>query len=439
MLKNIKLRNFRSFGNLDADFTMSSGKPKKLIMIYGENGSGKSNFISSILFLKNTLNTLSFQGHLNEMLESEEIEKYDEETIKSILKLTRSNLSVEIKENKLIDSKENMMLEFHYTFDTNKEAIYKLEFDDEKIVFESFNCQLEKNMVKVYEITNDNLYFNNNLFITEKYESEISEKVLKYFGKHSFLAIMFNEMRLNNVEYMNLNISKTFLTAIDELFECSIWCKHSKSDEGFIYTSKIMYNLSQGSILKKEKEILLKIEEALNDYFTCLYSDIKGIHYEFEEDKNKLKYILYFDKLINGKIRSIPYNLESTGTIKLLDIFPYIYKCLNKGTVFIDEIDTGIHDLLMNYLLINLEKQIKGQLVITTHNTMLLQKIKPDYSYIINVDLNGNKTLNCVKDYGRIQNNHNVSIRYINGIFGGIPQPGHIDLQEIMSNIDNRK
>ena len=148
---------------------------------------------------------------------------------------------------------------------------------------------------------------------------------------------------------------------------------------------------------------------------------------------------MYFDKLINGKIRSIPYNLESTGTIKLLDIFPYIYKCLNKGTVFIDEIDSGVHDLLMNHLLVNLEKQIKGQLVITTHNTMLLQKIKPDYSYVINVDLNGNKTLNCVKDYGRIQNNHNVSTRYINGIFGGIPQPGHIDLQEIMSSIDNRK
>ena len=93
----------------------------------------------------------------------------------------------------------------------------------------------------------------------------------------------------------------------------------------------------------------------------------------------------------------------------------------------------------MSYLLVNLEKQIKGQLIITTHNTLLLQKIKTDYLYVINVDANGNKSLNCIKDFGRIQNNHNVTNRYINGIFGGIPQPGYMDLQEIMSTIDNRR
>ena len=51
MLKSIKLKNFRSFGNLEANFTTKSGRPKKLIMIYGENGSGKSNLMASILFL----------------------------------------------------------------------------------------------------------------------------------------------------------------------------------------------------------------------------------------------------------------------------------------------------------------------------------------------------------------------------------------------------
>lgn len=439
MLKSIKLKNFKSFGNLEANFTMSSGKTKKLIMIYGENGSGKSNFISSIFFLKNTLNTLSFLEHLDQMIESDESEKYDGDKLNSIITFARTFLYKQIKENKMIGSDENMVLEYHYAYHTNKEAIYRMEFDDNKIVYESFHCQLEKNMVKIYEISNDKTYFNNNLFMTEKYENEIKEKILKYFGKHSFLAIISNERSSNNEKFMKQNISKAFLKALDELEDCSVWCKQQKFEDGFIYTSHLMLNLSHGSISIKDKEILLKTEEALNNYFTCLYSDIKSVHYDVEEDNNKIKYNLYFDKLICGKIRSIPHNLESTGTDKLLKIFPYIHKCLKTGTVFIDEIDSGIHDVLMNYLLVNLEKQIKGQLIITTHNTMLLQKINPDYSYVINVDPNGNKTLNCVKDYGRIQNNHNVSIRYLNGIFGGIPQPGHIDLQEIMSSIDNRK
>ncbi len=439
MLKTINLKNFRSFGNLEANFTKSSGIPKKLIMIYGENGSGKSNLISSILFLKKTLNTLSVLDNFDKLMESDESENYDGYRVNTIFSFARTFLSKQIKENKMIDSDENMVLEFHYVYHTSKEAIYKMEFDDTKIVYESFHCQLEKNMVKVYEISNDNTYFNNNLFMTEKYENEIKEKVLKYFGKHTFLAIINNERFINNVKYIKQNISKSFLEAIDELVDCSVWSKQQKNENELIDTSQLMLNLSHGSISIKDKKLLLNTEEALSYYFTCLYSDIKSVHYEFDEDNKRIKYNLYFDKIISGKIRSIPYYLESTGTDKLLKIFPYIYKCLKKGTVFIDEIDSGIHDILMNYLLLNLEKQIKGQLIITTHNTMLLQKINPDYSYVINVDLNGNKTLNCVKDYGRIQNNHNVSTRYLNGIFGGIPQPGHIDLQEIVLSIDNRK
>ncbi|MCI6014749.1 MAG: ATP-binding protein [Coprobacillus sp.] len=439
MLKKIKLKNYRSFGNLEADFTIGSGKAKKLVVIYGENGSGKSNFITSILFLKNTLNTLSFQERLNSMIETNEVEKYDEKTLKSLIKITKSNLSEEIKNNKMIDSDENMVLEFNYSYSNNKEALYRLEFDNDKIVYEQLSAQLEKNMVKIFEISEDKIYFNKHLFINDKYENEIKEKTLKYFGKHSFISIIFNERHLNNNKYINQNISNDFLNAIEELNNCSVWCKNVRHEEGFIYTSKIIFNLSNGNIPKDEKEELLKIEEALNIYFSSLYSDIKSVHYNIQEEDNKIKYSLCFDKLINGKIRSIPFSLESTGTNKLLNIFPYIYNCLNNETVFIDEIDSGIHDVLMSYLLVNLEKQIKGQLIITTHNTLLLQKIKTDYLYVINVDANGNKSLNCIKDFGRIQNNHNVTNRYINGIFGGIPQPGYMDLQEIMSTIDNRR
>ena len=143
----------------------------------------------------------------------------------------------------MIDSDENMVLEFNYLFSSNKEAIYKLEFDEDRIVYESFHCQLEKNMIKVYEISNEITYFNDNLVMSEKYESEIKEKVLKYFGKHSFLAIIFNERRLTNVKYMNQNITQAFLKAIDELNNCLLLCKHPKTEEGFIKTSKIIHNL----------------------------------------------------------------------------------------------------------------------------------------------------------------------------------------------------
>ena len=439
MLKGIKLKNFRSFGNLEVNFTTKSQKPKKLIMIYGENGSGKSNLMGSILFLKKTLDTLSSQENFNKIYDEAEIDKLDNEILKELIKESRTSLASEIVKNKLIGSNENMVLEFDYLYANNKEAKYKMEFDDEKIIYESLYCQIEKNLVKTFEITTDKIYFNNNLFINEKYKKEIEEKVLKYFGKHSFLSIISNERVINNIKYMNLNVSKSFLKALAELHNCSLSYKQHNTEYSYISANKTLMVLKQGVISKKEKNTLLNIEESLSNYFSCLYSDIKGIHFELEENDNNIKYLLYFDKLINGKIRFVPYYLESMGTLKLLDIFPYIYNCLKSGTVFIDEIDTGVHDVLMKHILENLEKQIKGQLIITTHNTMLLQKMKADYSYVINVDINGNKTLNCIKDFGRIQNNHNVSTRYLNGIFGGVPQPGYMDFTDIMSNIEQEE
>ncbi len=439
MLKSIKLKNFRSFGNLEANFTTKSGIPKKLIMIYGENGSGKSNLMASILFLKKTLDTLSSQENFNKIYDEAEIDKLDNQILKEIVKQARTSLVSEIEDNKMIGSNENMVLEFNYLYANNKEAIYKMEFDDEKIVFESLYCQIEKNLVKTFEITTDNIYFNNNLFINEKYEKELKEKVFKYFGKHSFLSIISNERVINNIEYMNLNVVASFLNALAELHKCSLLYQQHKTEYNYINADKILMNLKQGIISIKEKDTLLNIEESLSNYFGCLYSDIKGIHFDLEEKDNNIKYYLYFDKMINGKIRSVPYYLESTGTLKLLDIFPYFYNCLKSETVFIDEIDTGVHDILMNHILENLENQIKGQLIITTHNTMLLQKMKSDYAYVINIDINGNKTLNCIKDFGRIQNNHNVSTRYLNGIFGGVPQPGYMDFTDIMSSIDQEE
>lgn len=439
MLEKIKLTNFKSFGNLEADFTSSLNKPKKLIMIYGENGSGKSNFVSSILFLKNTFNTFSLQEYLNKIIQNDVINEYDEELIKNIIRTKKVNLFDEIKNYKMIESNGTMSLEFTFTYNDNssKEAIYKMEFDNQQIIFESFYCQLEKNLVLVFEITNNEIHLNNSLFINKNYEKEIKDKIYKFFGKHSFLSILFNEIKQNNLKFINDSISKSFLKAIEELGNCSVWYKNIDLVEMPTNHNHILYHLSNGMIEKKELNKLKELEEALNNYFTSLYSDIKGVHYELNEENNKISYTLYFDKIINQNIRSIPYSMESTGTMKLLTLFLYINRCIvSNETVFIDEIDSGIHDILMNYLLLNLEKEIKGQLIITTHNTLLLQKLNPEYSYVINVDINGNKSLNCIKDFGRIQKNHNITTRYLNGVFGGIPEPGYLDLQEIMSSIN---
>ena len=51
MFTKIKLKNFRSFGEIEFDLTSKSGTPKNFAVIFGENGAGKSNLISAFGFL----------------------------------------------------------------------------------------------------------------------------------------------------------------------------------------------------------------------------------------------------------------------------------------------------------------------------------------------------------------------------------------------------
>lgn len=52
MFTYIKLKNFMSFRDIKFDFRNGRKGFKKFVAIYGENGSGKSNFVRSIDFLR---------------------------------------------------------------------------------------------------------------------------------------------------------------------------------------------------------------------------------------------------------------------------------------------------------------------------------------------------------------------------------------------------
>lgn len=124
---------------------------------------------------------------------------------------------------------------------------------------------------------------------------------------------------------------------------------------------------------------------------------------------------------------------ESTGTLHLLDILPYLLMGVQGRTVIIDELDTGIHDLLVNNILCNALDAIKGQLIITTHNTMLLEtEIDPAYIYTFMADADASKVLMPITSYeDRAHPNLNYRSRYLKGMYGGVPISRDIDFEEL--------
>ena len=113
MFEYVKLKNFKSFGNVEFNLLDKKGNPKKLILIYGENGVGKSNLASAFFMLAETLRTMDVRDIMQSFL-SEHPEQLDNETFSRIFKLRYKDLETLIRENKIVSTKETMNIEFGY-------------------------------------------------------------------------------------------------------------------------------------------------------------------------------------------------------------------------------------------------------------------------------------------------------------------------------------
>ena len=138
---------------------------------------------------------------------------------------------------------------------------------------------------------------------------------------------------------------------------------------GSIYDVIPIVNLQHGTI---EKEELPKLEESrihLRNFLQGMYHDIEDIKYNTKNtnSNDSLEYELILTKKISNRLVDVPAKYESNGTRQLIHLFPIFVAATKPGIVAIDEIDNGIHDMLMTNLITNLEPYINEQLIITTH------------------------------------------------------------------------
>ena len=85
MFEYIKLKNYKSFGDVEFNLLDKSKNPKKLILIYGENGIGKSNLASSFFMLSETLRTMDVRDIMQSILSDPE--RLNDEDFSRFLKM----------------------------------------------------------------------------------------------------------------------------------------------------------------------------------------------------------------------------------------------------------------------------------------------------------------------------------------------------------------
>ena len=436
MFTYVKAKNFKSLKDIEFNLNKTKTKTNQFISIYGENGSGKTNIVELFKLLQQSTMSRATDIAMNKM--PKEFWKIQEEMSDQLPTEIRQifQLSFNLKEYRMLDEEDATEIEYGFKIN-NKDGFYYIKFDDE-IIEEKLYYMAGKQRAYLFQINKENnkiiKNLNKNIFINEKYNEELIDGIDKYWGKYTFLSLLSFEIIEKNKDYIDNNISKNIIEVIDRIWLMTVHVDKGALKiipDGFVKVRKLN-NIQKGIVKKDKLPEIKKYENVLNIFFTQAYADIKEVKYEINEKEDRIHYELYFNKMIGGQIKSIPSRLESDGTRRILNQFDTIIGSLLGETVILDEIDNGIHDVLMKNIIMSIKDEITGQLIITTHNTLLLEILPKENIYILSTDYNGNKTINSIKEYGiKIQKNNNARDLYFKGVFGGIPTTDYIDFEEI--------
>ena len=115
---------------------------------------------------------------------------------------------------------------------------------------------------------------------------------------------------------------------------------------------------------------------------------------------------------------------ESQGTQALFYMMLTIMNIIKENKVLlIDEIDTSLHNKLVEYIIRLFHQSDSAQLIYTTHNTYLLDtdKLRKDQVYFVNKRQNGSSELYSLFDFKDFRENMDLEKAYMQGRFDGVP------------------
>ena len=179
---------------------------------------------------------------------------------------------------------------------------------------------------------------------------------------------------------------------------------------GFVH-SKIFSNTTLLELLEKYSDEVKKYLPEYEDY--PIYSIKKNSgNLAFGNEQNK--YVLVLED--NDFKEEININFISSGMLNNSMLLSLVLATPDNGVLFIDEIEQALHPTAIEAFL-NIVRKKKIQLLFTSHNTHLLQKLRPDQVYFAKWR-KGYSTYYRLSDiYPNIREVNNIEKMYLSNIF----------------------
>lgn len=430
MIIECSIQNFRSF-KLKAILSMAaeSGKTKadnvselnsiegsslrllKSAVVYGANGSGKSNFIKGIGTLKYLISDSS------NFKIGEEIKCYDPYELDIDTKEAPTVIGIQF----ILDN-----IKYNYSISYNKTEIV-----DEKLVFypSSYPATLFERVhvnkgndftivefgTKLKEKKIPQKVFKNQLYLS-KFGSSIPHQQLTKVFKYLDGIEVWNTLDKFDIHRLSRKISKKLTNSEEESF------------------TKRLNKLVRVADIKIENIFAKELKE---EDFNIPDEIPESIKKEFILD-NKLRTFARHKVFKNNKFVNFAEfdfaTKESEGTKVLFALGGIILESLeNGGIIFFDELDNSLHPKLIKFLVRLFNNTItnskNAQLIFATHEVTLLDKqtFRKDQIWFTQKSKYGCSELYSAKEIEGLRDDTNFELWYRTGKFGGNPKIKEIE------------
>lgn len=424
MILSFSVQNFLSFKDkVTLSFEATSDKhleeyhvvqvnPKtrinKLGVVYGANASGKSNLVKAFQFL---------------------YVFFDDTTQNKEKPLPLYPFLMD-EPSKL----QNTKFELIFFIDSIKH-IYELEVNRNQVITERLKKYKSVRPTELFsrwledDITM--IGFNESLKISSVVKEELQVKCLHNMSV--FAAYKMINAHLPEIGNVATWISQQFLPVVTPETRLTDFVKEmmSKNEEARTYVIGLMHQAD----FNIRDIIFNKIEHKLNDKQLAELLSLSGISVEEKSHiaQNKTLKVLevnYSHEVVSedGEPRRVglPEFLQSAGTMRTMGLAGVFHRVLtSEGFVAIDELESSLHPILINYLIETFLKESNhSQLLFTTHYDGLLaddELLRKDTIWFTEKHEDGASTLYSLSDFNGLNRISSVQKAYRYGKFGAIP------------------
>ena len=352
-LKNVKNGKINFLNsNIKETLTLQIGD---ILGIYGQNGSGKTTVIEALSILKSILVGMPLDDDLKNLI------TYGEKNIELLFKFY-----IEIEDKKyiveykiVIGKTENNTIEIlnetiKYSIYIIKLKKYNKNFSNEIDLLKILVIQGVSKKMRVSSIFSEEI----KVFLKDNTDLIYIIEALEYYGNLNLFIV-------SNKEIGMITLNLLLPLKIKNLNSCGDLPIQIDKNESII-VNQLIYP---------------SVENAINEINIVLKRIIPDLQLKIEEQRKETlpdgntNIIADLRSIREGKPISLRY--ESEGIKRIISILGVLIAGYNQPSVClaIDELDSGIFEYLLGEILEVLSSEIKGQLIFTSHNLRILEKI----------------------------------------------------------------